>query len=413
MNGLHNSEDFHVPMSAAERAAIREELGRMLAHPLFKNSRRCPILLRYVVERTLSSDSAELKERTLGVEVFGRDPNYDTNADPVVRATAGDIRKRIAQYYQEEDRDGEIRIELRPGSYLPKFRLPPATMASAPAAVAKAPTHRLKLAIGAGLVAALVLGSALTGLGSWKSRTELDRFWKPVLDSPNPVLMCVGQRLFIATRQESVSHPNPGLEWFDPSPVGDSPVPLFKLYYLGSQNVSYIDAVTMAEVAGFLQSRHKTVTYRRESATTFADMRNGPAVLIGAFDNAWTMWLTSAGRFQFHQAGRYFWIEDREHPSQRTYVVDYEVPYLNVAEDYALISRVRDPNTEQMVVVVAGLAGFGTQAAGEFLTEPAYMAAIAAAAPPHWDRKNMQLVLKTKVVRGNSGPPVVVAKYFW
>src|SRR6266849_483946 len=107
--------------SEAEREAIRSQLERMLANQLFKNSKRYPNLLRYIVEHTLAGFPAELKERTLGIEVFGRQPNYDTNADPIVRATAGEIRKRIAQYYHDPAHQGEIRIDLSPGSYVPDF----------------------------------------------------------------------------------------------------------------------------------------------------------------------------------------------------------------------------------------------------------------------------------------------------
>jgi hypothetical protein len=105
--------------SQAERDAIRKQLERMLANPLFKNSKRYPNLLRYIVEHTLEGSSSELKERNLGVHVFGRELDYDTNADPIVRATAGEIRKRIAQYYHEHGHEDEIRIELSPGSYVP------------------------------------------------------------------------------------------------------------------------------------------------------------------------------------------------------------------------------------------------------------------------------------------------------
>ena len=55
-----------------------------------------PGLLRYVVEQTLSGNEENLKERTLGVEVFRRSPDYDTNLDPVVRLSAGEVRKRLA-----------------------------------------------------------------------------------------------------------------------------------------------------------------------------------------------------------------------------------------------------------------------------------------------------------------------------
>src|SRR5579862_2860849 len=108
----------------AERQAIQEQLERMLADPLFRNSRRYPNLLRFLVERTLQGQTEDLKERTLGIEVFERKPDYDTTLDPVVRTTAGEVRKRIAQYYHESGRQNEIRIDLPPGSYIPEIRMP-------------------------------------------------------------------------------------------------------------------------------------------------------------------------------------------------------------------------------------------------------------------------------------------------
>src|SRR5580693_2014398 len=103
---------------------VRDQLIRILASPLFKNSRHYPALLRFIVEETLENRSSHLKERSLGVDVFGRDPNYDTNLDPVVRTSACEVRKRIAQYYHEAGREGEIRIDLPHGSYVPEFRYP-------------------------------------------------------------------------------------------------------------------------------------------------------------------------------------------------------------------------------------------------------------------------------------------------
>ena len=107
-----------------EARAIREQLERLLLHQTFRNSKRYPSLLRYVVEHTLEGNVEPLKERTLGIEVFGREIDYDTNLDHIVRSTAGEIRKRIAQYYHESGHESEIRIDLPSGSYVPEFHWP-------------------------------------------------------------------------------------------------------------------------------------------------------------------------------------------------------------------------------------------------------------------------------------------------
>src|SRR5438067_4761366 len=99
------------PELELHRDAIREQLARVLASPLFKSSKHYPGLLRYVVETTLEGGDAHLKERALGIAVFRRDPNYDTNLDPVVRTSACEVRKRLAQYYADPARQSEIRID--------------------------------------------------------------------------------------------------------------------------------------------------------------------------------------------------------------------------------------------------------------------------------------------------------------
>src|SRR4051812_12246367 len=108
-----------LPPEQAEQ--IRTELQRVLNSHHFRGSRRCQNLLRHVTEQTLVGNTLCLKERTLGVEVFERSPDYDTSQDPVVRATAAETRKKLAQYYQENNGEAQARIALFPGSYIAEF----------------------------------------------------------------------------------------------------------------------------------------------------------------------------------------------------------------------------------------------------------------------------------------------------
>ena len=64
---------------------IQAELCRILESPSFRTSQRCQDFLRYVVEHALTGSHHRIKERTIGVEVFGRSPAYDTSSDGVVR----------------------------------------------------------------------------------------------------------------------------------------------------------------------------------------------------------------------------------------------------------------------------------------------------------------------------------------
>jgi hypothetical protein len=374
----------------AWQEAVRDELGRILSHPLFRSSKRYPNLLRHIVERTLEGRASELKERTLGIEVFGRGANYDTNLDPIVRITVCEIRKRIGQYYQEAGHRGELHIELPLGSYVAEFHA--VTPADAPAhtdAGGREPRNgttapaRLPWQIAIAALC-LMLAAVLAWQKPWAPPTSLDRFWSPVISSPNPVTLCVGY-----TDLSSIANP--------------SSVP-----QLG---VALPDVTALSSVVGLLSVKGKRCIIKGGSSTTLADLRNGPAVLIGAYNNDWTMRLKGQMRFTFEGSGADRYIRDGQNAS-RTWS-DPVVPVRELTQDYALISRVEDPTTGQVVVIAGGIHNYGTIAAGEFLGDPKYMDAVAARAPAGWWRKNVQLVIGTRVINGSSAPPSLLAAHFW
>jgi hypothetical protein len=96
----------------------RNQVERLLADPLFRQSKRYSSFLRYVTNRTLNHAQEPITQRSLGIEIFGRLPYYDTEADPIVRVTASEIRKRLAQYYENPAHSGEIRVLVHKGTYL-------------------------------------------------------------------------------------------------------------------------------------------------------------------------------------------------------------------------------------------------------------------------------------------------------
>jgi hypothetical protein len=107
---------------APHALALRAHVRQIVESPAFRNSKRSQDFLQFIVDRALESHFDELKERALGVELFGRAPTYDTGYDSIVRVTARDVRKRLTQFYAESGCDSGFRIELPPGSYIPEFR---------------------------------------------------------------------------------------------------------------------------------------------------------------------------------------------------------------------------------------------------------------------------------------------------
>jgi hypothetical protein len=404
-----SEENRRFPSTPADREAIAQQLERLLAHPSFKHSKRYPNLLRYVVLRTLAGD-AHLKERTLGTEVFGRHPDYDTNDDPVVRITAGEIRKRIAQYYHEPGHESELRIDLPPGSYLPEFHPAADKLAADDASrfaaseprVAAIPERRsfftrrpLVFALVAILAAAAIVGT--THVRAWVSPKPLDDFWSPVMDLPGTTLVVIGEP--IAAR--------PQLE----QPAEFS----VKEHIYGADHIAFSDANALFRLAQIFGSHGKAARLQTATTTTLTDLRQGPVVLVAGLDNEWTMRLAQSLRYRFGITPDHFvaWIEDRDNPARRDWSVDFSEKYSQMTQDYAIVSRFSDPTTGQPVVIAAGMGENGTIAAGEFLTDAREMEDATHQAPRNWQTENVEFVIATQVINEKSARPRVVATYYW
>src|SRR6185437_7293425 len=98
---------------------VHSELERILTSEFFKSSIRCQDFLKHVVWVTCSESPESIKERTIGIAVFGRAPDYDTGTDAIVRIKANERRRRLSQYHQNADPQRPVAIELNPGSYAP------------------------------------------------------------------------------------------------------------------------------------------------------------------------------------------------------------------------------------------------------------------------------------------------------
>jgi hypothetical protein len=391
-------------------AEVKDQLQRILVSPQFKNSRRCSDFLREVVEGTCEGRADQLKERHLGVLVFDRPPDYDTNQDPIVRNTAGQVRKRLAQYYQEPDHDTELRIDLPPGSYVPEVSAPVAR-AMVPADVLPAPSSGKSskawrwVAIGAASLLAIVLGSRLFP----QQQSLLDVFWAPVLKYPGAVVLCVGQGHTYKLTPELDALFENGKRPEQNSISVNEITPAWDRY------VALSDARSATRFGVLFTRFGKDFTLRGGRSTSLADLRGKPVVLVGAFNNDWTLRLTGELRFYFEYdpERKVEVLRDRLHPENRSWQVKIEEASPQIETDYAIVSRVQNPTTEQTVVVAAGIRGGGTSAAGEFLTNPTYLANALRSAPAGWEGKNIQFVLSTKMFSGNPGPPTVVTTHYW
>ena len=386
-----------------ETQPVRLQLDRILEHAYFCRSRRCTSLLRFIVEKTLAGEY-DLKERTLGIEIFGRTPDYETNTDPIVRNTAHDVRKRLAQYYCQPGLENELRIDLPPGSYVPRFYLPEAPTRRSEesgkrgslqldSTLPRAPRQKKGLLAYAwyALVGLLCVAAttAVAALRPWQTPTSVDKFWAPLLKhADTTVVVSVGEPVMYALQNG-----------IGTAPPGNRPA---------WNVVGMNDILVFAKVTSYLGLQGKISHVQGQSITTLDDLKRGPTVFIGAFDNKWSIALSQ---------NLYYRLKPNPSPQTSGSIYDSsngrEWTYTPRVQDYAIVARFQDPTTHQIVMIGAGIGEPGNSAAGDFITNPELLQAAMRNSGRDWSHGNMELVLSAKVTSGIVGPPQVVATHFW
>jgi hypothetical protein len=408
---------------------VLEQLRRILDSNAFRNSPRAKEFLSYVVVHGLDGETELLKERSIGVNLFHRSPAYVTSDDPIVRVKAGEVRRRLTQYYSEEGHALEVQIEIPVGSYIPKFhwRTQPASL-SLPLEVevreqplAPVTTSR-KWRIWS-LAAALAIAGIAAGIlirAHYHRPSALELFWEPLSAAKQPVLICVPSPVGYAVSSDlflksPAAHsgiydslakrnatplrldPDTSIKWKEITPLDD--------YYVNKD-----DAYAAEELAVFFASQHRPAQIRLGNDYTYGDLQSSPAILVGAYNNPWMDRVMSDLPIGFHESGEVLWIEDRTKPGQ---VWKASSDGRRGSKDFALVARVLNSKTGQFLVIISGVGMVGTKAAGGFISHEENLETALRAAPSGWDRKNMEVVLETDIVDGSPSPPRAVAVKVW
>jgi len=423
------------------RQELLEQLEKIVTSSHFRNSKRYPAFLRFIVERTVEGNTEVLKERNLGIDVFGRPIDYDTSADPIVRVTAGEVRKRIAQYYQVAGHEHELRIDLPLGSYVPHFYpanhshgsdtasaervslsadggavtapLVASEVEVVPGKVVERPAGRLGFIAKKLLIVGLCVGAAvavtwgwMSGLAVFRTRQQnqgINYIWQSSTPSSS-TLIVIGVHFGDAVRKALAAD------------VGASYGNKERESVLASMEITDMvpvsDIVSYSKITDLLSRRSIAYSTRGSNDSTLDELRAGPVVLVGGFDNVWTMRLSSNLRYRFvSKTLNVKGIQDSESPST-VWTFDYLQPAIINSTDYAIVASYFDKTIEQHVVIAAGIGKNGTVAAAEFLTSDKDLKKwLTEAKIPA--NKNVELVLSTDVLDGEPGPPHIIASSVW
>ena len=437
----HVASGSPIPFEEEKKDLVLRELDQILSSPFFRNAGRSKQFLQYVVLHRLEN-AEPLKERTIGVELFDRPNDYATGDDPVVRVQAGEVRRRLERYYRAATTEALVRIEIPVGSYSPVFieaqgpaPLPALGFSSVPAAPqntsqkTELQEHNEKHSrrwVPLVILVALLAGG-LVLLRSYKSHggptAALDDFWRPIFATPQPMLVCLAKATVYRPTPELFDryyklHPrsfHTRIEEFD-TVLPLAPTERISWAEMAEDpafGVARGDTYTAVTLAAFLGRIGKPDQVRIGSDYSFSDLKNSPSVIVGAFNNRWTLQITSNLHFAFIEENRHNMIRERGGSGR-----SWEERYRNndrsdPIEDSAIVARLLDSGTGQFTIVLAGIGELGTQAASELVTRPELFEQVAQTLPSGWQKRNLELVLETTVTDSVPGPPRVVATYSW
>jgi hypothetical protein len=387
---------------------LRQCVKEITESGAFRNSQRSGQFLIYIVEQALAGNFEALKERLIGIELFARTPTYDTGEDAIVRVTASDVRKRLLQYYGQFGEAMEWRVTLPRGSYIPElFHNPQHAMPNSGAAVsslAVEETHPVVEALPATApispplepatgrarrrtltlaVAGACLGSALlTFLACWvwlrgpSSALQAPLVWAGLLDTHRPLQLITsdpnvaeiqgltGQRLTVS---DYANH----RYILDPSKVPPDSLK-FANNVLRGDKAAAVDTPIIADIAATAQKYGAGVRVRTARAIQFSDLATEDNfVLLGSpLSNPWSsLYLANADfRFARDPSGHEYIENVKPKTGEKSQYVPSALGFAT-GQSLAIIAYLRNPDHRGHVLLLAGLNGEGTEAAGEFAVD--------------------------------------------
>jgi hypothetical protein len=378
----------------------------------------------------------------IGAALFNRPLDYATGDDSVVRAQAREVRRRLEKYYMAHAHENPLRIDLPVGSYTPEFKLDtnqegraeeasglshltlrpsayPVPGTEIPGEVV--PRQKSYRPLLWSLLAATACVGVLLFFFSRNSaklpKSAIAQFWSPALASSKPILIGLPKPILYRPTAElykrSAQVPGefdrevyrmnhrPHLRPEDQLTWGE----MFEFYDYG---VGQGDVQAAVQLSNFLGHQGKDSEVRIGNGYSYEDLRNSPAVVIGAFSNPWTIEMTSGLHFSFVDDEKGLRIQEQGSSGRSWYTI-----HGPTYKDFGLVTRLLDSNTGQFVVLIAGIEASGSDAAADLVVNQKSLEKVMQNAPKDWPQKNVQIVVSTEVKDTAAGPPKVMAIYAW
>ncbi|MFN3325175.1 MAG: hypothetical protein ACK5AZ_16900 [Bryobacteraceae bacterium] len=409
----------------------RETLRRILRSRHFKRARKKSRFLEFVCEQSFVGKGDDLNEYLIGVEVYERGADFNTQDDAIVRVQAHEIRRCLREYYEDEGRDDPWKIEIPPGQYAPVF-VKVSEGTPQPSAALTGGRERLgglpTLAVVAGLAAACVILATLLVLKSRSTEAaptvrmdeHMTWFWAPFLSNAESTLIVIPNHPLLRAAHE-----------------GDTPATLEESHLIPKEKLpSFRDTIHYRELAEFLfvptvndftgigetlgllnlfevfSRAGRSMRVKPSRLVDFEDVRRGNTILLGG-NQSWS------GRiFVYPQGFRFLAgvIHNKSpRPGERDmYKPEFDPVSNSLRRDYALVLMLPNEKPEHRILLIYGIYTQGSQAAIEYLTsasrlEELRQGLLAAAGGGGRAPKYFQALLETTVENQVPGPASLVA----
>lgn len=414
-------------------ALCEQHLAEILASAPFRSSGRSQQFLQHVVRESLAGRTENLKERVIGEQIFGRPADYDTGQDSIVRVKANEVRRRLAQFY-EQNPGCPCRFDMAAGSYLITVRYTepepapvpvpivadhaaaPAVLDDAPAATPAPGSPRKRWLWVASLIVVPLLAVAA---GSYWIQTaanrQFERFWRPFLTGSNPLLLCLPSpevfRIYGTERAELIRSFDSRPPILPGQPPKSASLRDVRIVPEPGMFVGLGDARVWSAMSAFAASRGRQYTSRLSTITSLADLNSGPSIIVGAETNHWHEDLIRGGRYRVTKVEGKNMVLDGQ--TQRAVCIkpfSWEPP---ATYDCAVVTRLGRSGVGHPLLLASGLDHFGTYALGDFLTSPKALEKALGSAAGDWESKNLQILIRVERLRDGVGPPEVMATHVW
>lgn len=447
--------------STQDTAALRHHLTEIIEGAAFKGSHRSGQFLLYIVEQALAGQFDSLKERVIGMELFGRTPSYDTGEDAIVRVTASDVRKRLLQHYGKYGAPSGFRVSLPLGSYVPEItrkehgselQAAAAYPQPAPAPPDRGTNHRDAAPLlplpaadptslgnlesagdrSPGRIQWLVFGIIFLALNLslwglfWKRSSPIDEAqaaplpWSVLFNHAHATHVITSDPNIVVVQEitgTQLSVSDYANHKYIPETIQLTPetIRLSHAILWGDNSAAAVDVPIAAGIAALAQARSSKIDVRAARSIQLSDLKTDDNfIFLGSprsdpwsalFDNELDF------RFAFDKASKQEVIlNTHRHPQELPTYVPTALGWAT-GQSFAIIALVQNPDQNGSVLLLAGANGEGTEAAGRLATDPGRLSPMLkkCGIDPSGPLQNFELLLRLNTMAGSPNNIDVVA----